>query len=1074
MTASRKPGTRAGTSTSSSVSSVTIRSCCVLLGIAVELEVNLPVNPVSVRVHTNYDNGIDRRAVDFVMATTSDFWAKPNPDPKLTEQQGGFLRLAEQGGFLSIVDVLSTADRLRDLDERLPGGSGALPALRTRALTLVRPDLVVAFRNHTERQWAIEADINDALITGQPVPIFAEDVTIGHRIDVTEPRAKEHVWRSLFQRQPDAAGYHFPRDPNLDLDPEPDEGWTTTTLVTELVETFEEPKDDVDDPFVPRAMRRLDDQLYRWDGWSGAVRPPGSAVDGTGAIAPAQPTVPPKDDPVQFAANYEVVPGSLPRLRFGQQYLMRARCVDLSGDSRSLATVEPQSALPPVETFGRLEPIPAPQVVRHLPRPIPGVGDDALAIVLRSDYDVDDATVQTQERLMFPAQVGQDLCELHDQPNGGADPGSYALLAARDARDPDDPWQVDPVTGEPIARGRRRQPVRYLSDPLVGRLRAFHHGENSEHLVPLQGTWPTVDAARLEVVAGSTPTEITPDDVTDLRVAVAKADIHTVDLSYAPAEGGVEQFGLWHQLDDADQVALRPTIENGGHWMFSPRAPVQLVHAVRRPLLAPRVLDWQACREDHSTGVTYTTKVEIERRSTGRLTLDARWVDLVDDVRADGPESRRGGAALGRFLTPRDVASPATFEIAEHRAELGDTRRHAATIDLEAFSSFSAYFTEERTGAITTAPKVIDRRGFAKATVQVTTADGTTAAEGVDYIVDHARGAIAARERGRLDDGAEVTVRYVPLPVSRTSDEPDIEPFEFLFLSTSAPPPPTVVEVVPAFARERLTVGVDGDSEHVVVHDGGVLRIYFARPWNVSGDGEDLAILLERSPAAVPEASCISRDPIVGGTTTPLTAESFPRRVAVAESPDGVHDLAVHTVEYDLESKRWFADVAVSTPMYRPFLRLVLARYQVDSIPGQELSSPVTLDPIRLGVSRTVSVRAADVADSFEVTVTGPDHGGMSADDGTAALLANELVVTHQRVDATIVDPDLRWRVDVSTVALTRVANGAAGRWTGTIAAPADGSPRRLLIEELEPALVGTAVPVVGAEAVYTDAIELP
>ena len=667
-----------------------------ILGIAVELEVNLPVDPVSVRVHTNYDNGADRRAVDFVMATTSDFWAKPNPDPKLTEQQAGFLRLAEQGAFLSIVDVLSSADRLRDLDKRLPGSTGTLPALRTRALTLVRPDLVTAFRNRTERQWAIEEDIDDALNTGQPVPIFAEDVTIGHRVDVTEPQATNNVWRSLFERKTDAAGYHFPRDKGLDLDPQPDEGWTTTTLVTELVETFEEPKDDVDDPFVPQAMRRLDDQLYRWDGWSGAVRPPGSAVDGTGAIAPAQPTVPPKDSPVQFAATYEVVPGSLPRLRFGHQYLMRARCVDLSGDSRSLATVEPKSALPPVETFGRLEPIPAPLVVRRLPRPIPGVGDDALAIVLRSDYDVDDATVTSQERLMFPAQVGQDLCELHDQPKGGADPGSYALLATRDARDPDDPWQVDPVTGEPIASGRRRQSVRYLSDPLVGRLRAFHHGESIEHLVPLKGTWPAVDAARLQVVAGPEPTEITPDDVTDLRIAVAKADIHTVDLSYAPAEGGVEQFGLWHQLDVADQVALRPVIENGGHWMFSPRAPVQLVHAVRRPLLAPRILEWQASREDHSTGVTFTTTVEIERRSTGRLTIDAKWIDLVDDLRADGPEPRRGGAPLGRFLTPRDVASPPTFEITDHRAELGDTRRHAALIDLEAFSSFSAYFTEQR------------------------------------------------------------------------------------------------------------------------------------------------------------------------------------------------------------------------------------------------------------------------------------------------------------------------------------------------------------------------------------------
>ena len=457
--------------------------------------------------------------------------------------------------------------------------------------------------------------------------------------------------------------------------------------------------------------------------------------------------------------------------------------------------------------------------------------------------------------MLFPAQVGQDLCELHGQPNGGADPASYALLATRDARDPDDPWQVDPVTGEPIASGRRRQSVRYLSDPLVGRLRAFHHGESIEHLVPLKGTWPAVDAARLQVVAGPEPTEITPDDVTDLRIAVAKADIHTVDLSYAPAEGGVEQFGLWHQLDVADQVALRPVIENGGSLDVLPTGT-----RPARPRRAPAVVGAAnprvagQCREDHSTGVTFTTTVEIERRSTGRLTLDAKWIDLVDDLRADGPEPRRGGAPLGRFLTPRDVASPPTFEITDHRAELGDTRRHAALIDLEAFSSFSAYFTEQRSGPIAGTPTVIDRRGFARATVQVIAADGTAAAEGVDYVVDHAKGAIAALPRGRFDDGDAVTVRYVPLPVSRTSDEPGIEPFEFVFLSTKAPPPPTVVEVVPAFARQRTSVGDDGDSEHVVVHDGAVLRLYLARPWNVSGDGEQLAVLIEQAPGDVPAA----------------------------------------------------------------------------------------------------------------------------------------------------------------------------------------------------------------------------
>ena len=313
------------------------------------------------------------------------------------------------------------------------------------------------------------------------------------------------------------------------------------------------------------------------------------------------------------------------------------------------------------------------------------------------------------------------------------------------------------MTGEPIAGGRRRQLVRYLSDPLVGRLRAFHHGESRRaprrrsaargrrSTLPGSRSWPA-----------TAPTEVTPDDVTDLRVGVAKADIHTVDLSYAPAEGGVEQFGLWHQLDVADQAALRPVIENGGHWMFSARAPVQLVHAVRRPLLAPRIAPSgddprRVAPADALDRRDVHDHVEIERRSTGRLTLDARWVDLVDDLRADGPNRAVAVRRSAASSPPATSTSPPTFEIADHRAELGDTRRHAATIDLEAFSSFSAYFTEERAGEIDHAtPTVIDRRGFAKATVQVIGADGTTATEGVDYVVDHAKGAIAALPRGRF------------------------------------------------------------------------------------------------------------------------------------------------------------------------------------------------------------------------------------------------------------------------------------------------------------------------------------
>jgi hypothetical protein len=291
-----------------------------------------------------------------------------------------------------------------------------------------------------------------------------------------------------------------------------------------------------------------------------------------------------------------------------------------------------------------------------------------------------------------------------------------------------------------------------------------------------------------------------------------------------------------------------------------------------------------------------------------------------------------------------------------------------------------------------------------------------------------------------------------------------------VFPSTAAPPPPQVLDFVSAFARSRSDV--DGGTD--VIHDGRVVRVYFARPWNVSGDGECLAVLVERAPAAVPAASCIGRDPIVTGSTMPLTAEAFTRSFDVVTSFDGMHGLALHAVAYDTRSQRWFADIALDTPTYRPFLRLVVARYQADSLPGLELSSAVTLEPIRLGVSRGLSVRPApDVPAAFDVTVSGPDHGGF-ADDGTGGLLDNELVVIHQQADEDITDSDLRWQIEAGRVTLQRNTTGELTTWSARIDALANGAPRRLVIEEREPALVGGAVPVVTGDVVYTDAVPLP
>ena len=195
-------------------------------------------------------------------------------------------------------------------------------------------------------------------------------------------------------------------------------------------------------------------------------------------------------------------------------------------------------------------------------------------------------------------------------------------------------------------------------------------------------------------------------------------------------------------------------------------------------------------------------------------------------------------------------------------------------------------------------------------------ADGRKARLGRDYTVDAAKGTLIRSPRGELPAGAMVTVRYVPLPVSRTSDEHPA--FEVLFPNTATPPPPVVADVIPAFARSREPL----DGGETVTHDGNVVRVYLQRPWNVTGDGECLAVLVERAPGATPAGTCLGRDPVAAtnGPVTALSAASFPRATATVDAGDGVHDLALHAVAYDQPSGRWYADVAVTTARYRPFL----------------------------------------------------------------------------------------------------------------------------------------------------------
>ena len=239
----------------------------------------------------------------------------------------------------------------------------------------------------------------------------------------------------------------------LAIVPAPDEGWNTTLLVTEQSDVRPAPNPDTRRPdppdgAVPAGRRGLPLDL------AGVAPRRRRAACSTGPPVRRRSSRPTSRPPTRRPRSASTTRwcraacrgcGSAGPTRCGPGAWTwpgtHSRC------RRRRAT----DALAPPETFGRLEPVAAPVVVRRSPRPVPGVGDTAEVLVLRSDIDVPDKEVAEVDRLLFPGRVGPDLCELHGLPAGGADPGSYAELAVRDALDLADQTVTDPVSGEVLA-----------------------------------------------------------------------------------------------------------------------------------------------------------------------------------------------------------------------------------------------------------------------------------------------------------------------------------------------------------------------------------------------------------------------------------------------------------------------------------------------------------------------------------------------------------------------------------------------------------------------------------------------
>ena len=551
----------------------------------------------------------------------------------------GFLALTPDDFHIVGVDVdgamlkaMALADSLVVAGANDPSDP-ALPALRSGGLSLLADgraqQLLQAIRDNQ--------GFNDAVTGGSMRPLTARDVTRGYRLDVYDDRSG--TWRSLHRRD---GTYRFGRA-GLIVQTEDEEGFVQLA-VTQPADDPTRPEDPVATAAgipQPGADLYVNERVARWNGWSLSAPRPGQPLNRSPDPARAlenDPTAGTSVTTFHVETRFAAHAGSLPALRFGRRYRLRARAVDLGGHSVDLATAAPGHLVAPPDgqllPYFRFEPVGPPTVVL---RSLPGPGGSLLEMVIRSHNTspaLDQApTYDADERHLAPPRAAVLQVEHHgmlDDPTGRlrGDAATYAMLTARDnatipsvGNDPLEPGPAlaVPYLADPIARGVALTDLPQTPGDTDGSVIA---GSLSYAVLPgadprpgsvthlsFGPDWPARRSLRLRLVEGKTPPSW--DDAERLlTVSLPKAATTTTALSSFLDAEDLDLLGVWDWLrglfELADAAALadpaagtelvelaltrgevtRRTLE-GGNPMITPAERVTLTHAVQQPLGLP-------------------------------------------------------------------------------------------------------------------------------------------------------------------------------------------------------------------------------------------------------------------------------------------------------------------------------------------------------------------------------------------------------------------------------------------------------------------------------------------------------
>jgi len=576
-----------------------------------------------------------------------------------------------------------------------PQAAAGLPALRTGGLSVSRAGkaewLVSLFSRATLNNQAVEKNTPDQ------VTLYAEDVVRGYRVDVWDSETKS--WNSLCRR---VGTYNF-FGANL-LRQYPDEGFVQLATTQSVVEPAQG-SGSTQDLYLHEAM-------FNWNGWSLCAPRPGKVISPEGIPQPL-------NDPAQaqqraskdfqMVATFVPAPGSLPKLRFGRTYRVRARVVDLAGNSLAYDAPNPSdfSKATDSHAYNRFEPVVGPVAV--LTKSLDGEktpGEALYRPVIRSNFDKtaqeyapayaqlvsDSSYTEAAIRIFAPPKTSELMAERHgmfDLDSGAMkkDPATYQLIANK----AEGAFALDPMTKNPISE---KLEIPYLPDPLSRGMSMvlLDNDGNVAGTVPAvdfypQGAdWPEAQPFLIKVVEGQDKTVWNWDESSrTLTVQLPKAEVAKFEFSSYLGGGPMGSsnqslMGVWNWIQEArpgNMAEIRTAVEQGRAWMLTPSRELVLIHAVQQPLIAPA---FHQLSPNRHLGETFAYIVDdqamrIDGKSTVKVEVVANWQEPIDDVTdPNGPRTQLGNAHVyTRDLTRLDtlITDPLRMAATSHQEATG-------------------------------------------------------------------------------------------------------------------------------------------------------------------------------------------------------------------------------------------------------------------------------------------------------------------------------------------------------------------------------------------------------------------